>query len=228
MKRAILYRRVSTFTQVTQGISLQNQQQLLKKYAEQNGYTQIIELADEGISGKNSNRPGFTQLLELVKMKKVDAVIVYSLSRFARSTMDMLRTIEVLNKNNVAFISLSENIEGNSIVSKFFISILSALGELEKDQISERTKSALQYKKSKMELIGSVPYGYDCIDGKNLTENSEEQSTLKLMRELRESKHSYSEIVNRLTEVGAKNKRGKIKWHKSQVIRLIAKETKLI
>ncbi len=224
-KTAVLYCRVSTDFQATNGVSIKNQQQLLRNYTEQNGYENIIELADEGFSGKNTNRPAFTRLLELVKQKTIDAVIVYSLSRFARNTMDTLRTIEVLTKHNVTFISLSEKIETDSAVGKFFLSVLASLSELERNQISERTKSALQYKKSKMELIGSVPYGYDCFDGKNLTENSEEQATLKLMRELRANKHSYSAIVNRLTEVGAKNKRGDVRWHKSAVIRFLKKKS---
>ena len=224
-KTAVLYCRVSTDYQATNGVSIKNQQQLLRKYAEQNGYENIIELADEGFSGKNTNRPGFNRLLELVKQKKVNAVIVYSLSRFARNTMDTLKTIDILTKNDVTFISLSEKIETDSAVGKFFLSVLASLSKLERNQISERTKSALQYKKSKMELIGSVPYGYDCLDGKNLTENPEEQSTLKLMRELRESKYSYSGIVNRLTEAGAKNKRGEVRWHKSQITKMLKRKS---
>ena len=110
-KSICCYCRVSTEGQATQGVSIQNQQQLLKRYAEQNGYENIIELADEEFSGKNTNRPGFTQMLELVKQRKINTVVVYTLSRFARNTMDTLRTIEVLNKNNVTFVSLSEKIE---------------------------------------------------------------------------------------------------------------------
>ena len=223
MKTAVLYCRVSTETQATQGVSIQNQQQLLRNYANQNGYTEIIEIADEGFSGKNTNRPGFTQMLDLVKQKKINSVIVYSLSRFARNTMDTLRTIEVLTKNNVTFISLSEKIETDTAVGKFFISVLASLSELERNQISERTKSALMYKKSKNELIGQVSFGCDCFDGKNLTENAEERATLNLMRELRIAKCSYSEIVTRLTKAGRKNKRGEVRWHKSQVIRLLKK-----
>ncbi|MDR3598778.1 recombinase family protein [Clostridium sp.] len=224
MKTAILYCRVSTETQATQGVSILNQQQLLKNYANQNGYTEIIEIADEGFSGKNTNRPGFTQMLDLVKQKKVNSVIVYSLSRFARNTMDTLRTIEVLTKYNVTFISLSEKIETDTAVGKFFISVLASLSELERNQISERTKSALMYKKSKNELIGQVSFGYDCFDGKNLTENLEEQNTLRLMKQLRERKFSYSGIANHLTENGLKNKKGECKWYKSQIIRFLSRE----
>ena len=222
MKKSIVaYSRVSTEGQAAQGVSIQNQQQLLRKYAIENGYENIIELADEGFSGKNTNRPGFNKLIELVKQKKINAVVVYSLSRFARSTVDTLKILELLTKNNVIFVSLSEKIETDSAVGKFFLSVVASLSELERNQISERTKSALHFKKSKMELVGSVPYGYDCFDGKNLTENPDEQATLKLMRKLRESKNSYSEIVNHLTNVGAKNKRGEVRWHKSQIIRLL-------
>jgi site-specific DNA recombinase len=223
MKTAVLYCRVSTENQATQGVSIKNQQQLLRNYANQNGYTEFIEIADEGFSGKNINRPGFTQMLDLVKQKKINSVIVYSLSRFARNTMDTLRTIEVLTKHNVTFISLSEKIETDTAVGKFFISVLASLSELERNQISERTKSALMYKKSKNELIGQLMFGYDCFDGKNLTENIEEQNTLRLMKELRERKYSYSQIANYLTENGLKNKKGECKWYKSQVIRFLSR-----
>ena len=221
MKTAVLYCRVSTEIQASQGVSILNQQQLLKNYANQNGYDKIIELADEGFSGKNTNRPGFTKMLELVKQKKINSVIVYSLSRFARNTMDTLRTIDALTKNNVTFISLSEKIETDTAVGKFFISVLASLSELERNQISERTKSALMYKKSKNELIGQVAFGYDCFDGKNLTENKEEQKTLRVMKELRNKNFSYSEIVNYLSENRFKNKKGEVKWYKSQVIRFL-------
>ena len=223
-KSAVLYCRVSTENQATQGVSIQNQQQLLRNYANQNGYIELIEIADEGFSGKNINRPGFTQMLELVKQKKINSVIVYSLSRFARNTMDTLRTIEVLTKHNVTFISLSEKIETDTAVGKFFISVLASLSELERNQISERTKSALMYKKSKKELIGQIPFGYDCVDGKNLTENIDEHNTLKLIRELRDAKYSYSQIINHLTENGLKNKKGECKWYQSQIVRFLSRE----
>jgi site-specific DNA recombinase len=223
MKRAVLYCRVSTENQATQGVSILNQQQLLRNYAKQNGYTELIEIADEGFSGKNTNRPGFTKMLELVKQKKINSVIVYSLSRFARNTMDTLRTIEVLTKHNVTFISLSEKIETDTAVGKFFISVLASLSELERNQISERTKSALMYKKSRNELVGQVSFGYDCFDGKNLVENKEEQKTLRLMKELKDKNYSYSQIANHLTEIGAKNKKGECKWYKSQVIRFLSR-----
>lgn len=217
----LAYSRVSTEGQAIQGVSIKNQQQLLRNYAEQNGYDNVIEIADEGYSGKNTNRPGFTKMMELVKQKKIDAVVVYSLSRFARNTVDTLKTIELFNKNDVTFISLSEKIESNTPSGKFFLGVISALQECELNQISERTRSALQYKKSKGELVGQVPYGYDCLDGKHLTENKQEQNNLRLIKQLRDRKVSYSGIVNHLTKIGAKNKKGEVKWYQSQIIRFL-------
>ena len=183
----------------------------------------LLKLPMKGFLAKILIVLDFTQMLELVKQKKINAVVVYSLSRFARNTMDTLRTIEILTKYNVTFISLCEKIETDSAVGKFFISVLASLSELERNQISERTKSALMYKKSKRELTGQVPFGCDCFDGKNLTENLEEQNTIRLMKQLRESNYSYSQIVNHLTENGFKNKKGECKWYKSQVIRFLSR-----
>ncbi len=221
MNTAINYIRVSTLKQAD-GISLEAQSSLLKKYAELNGYDNVIEIQDI-LSGKNVNRPGFQEMMQLVEKKKVNAIFVYSLSRFGRNVVDVIQNISLLNKSHVEFYSYSEKIDTSSANGKFFLTLLSALAELEKNIISERTKMALNCKREKSEKIGSVPYGCDCFDGKNLTENAEERATLNLMRELRIQKCSYSEIVTRLTKAGRKNKRGQVRWHKSQVIRLLKK-----
>ncbi len=77
MKTAIIYTtRVSTLKQVENGVSLDAQLDVLKKYCELNGFDKVIEIEDAGISRKNIRRPGFSEMLELINKKKVDAVVV--------------------------------------------------------------------------------------------------------------------------------------------------------
>ena len=109
--KTILYIRVSTTQQVNDGISLEAQEQRLIQYCEFNGLEVVGILKDEGLSGSNANREGYRKLMDMVMTKEIDAVAVYSLSRFARNTVEVLKSIELMNKNNIQFHSLTEKID---------------------------------------------------------------------------------------------------------------------
>jgi site-specific DNA recombinase len=217
----VIYVRVSTTGQVLNGVSLENQIDRCNHYASMHQYAEPIVLADEGISGKSTNRPGFQSLLEMIKKKQVDNVIVYSLSRFARNIIDTVNTIEMMNKKGIGFHSITESIDTTSAVGRYFLFTLSALAQLEREQISERTKSVLQYKKSKGERIGSIPYGFSLAgDKKTLVENTEEQSVIQIIVESKlKQNFSYNDIISRLNSMKIKNRAGN-DWHRSQVITL--------
>ena len=132
MKKVILYSRVSTQQQALSGQSIETQIYRLKQYAEMKEYKNIIVLTDNGLSAKNMNRPGFMKMIEMVKANEIEAIIVFSLSRFARNVIDTIKTIELLNKHSVAFHSLSESIDTSSAVGRFFVNVLSSLNQLER------------------------------------------------------------------------------------------------
>ena len=146
--KAILNIRVSTSKQVEQGASLNTQEAKLRQYAGFHDFDQVEVIADEGLSGKTTARPGFQRLMDTMRAKGVDAVIVYSLSRFARNTIATLEAIEVMNRRGVAFHSLTENIDTTSPVGRFFLTTLAGLAQLEREQIGERTRAVLQHMKS--------------------------------------------------------------------------------
>lgn len=220
MKTAIIYRRVSTDHQVTNGYSLQNQQQLLTAYCHNNNYN-IIELSDNGLSGTSNKRPGFNKLLELVKSKKVDAVVVYSLSRFARSLKDTLQAVELFKKHSITFISLTENFDTSTPHGSFTLNILASLAELESKITSNRIKDVLQYKKTNGYCVGTVPFGFDKTNDKLLIENHDEQATLKLIKRLIKKGTSYQGICDYLIKKKRLNKKGICSWNKGNLFRLI-------
>ena len=147
MKTTIIYIRVSTSQQAENGLSLENQLKRLREYCKYHGFQNIIEISDEGISGKSTNRPGFQKMIELAKKHQIDNVIVYSLSRFARNTIDTIKTMNLFNKLDVSFHSITESLDTSTAIGRFFISTLASLSQLEREQIGERTKSVLQMKK---------------------------------------------------------------------------------
>jgi site-specific DNA recombinase len=220
MKTAVIYTRVSTMKQVDTGISLETQLDILRKYCDLNNFDKVIEISDAGLSGKNTKRPGFEKVMDLVRKKKINAIVVYSLSRFGRNTVDIIQSIDVINKNGISFHSYTEKLDTTSASGKFFLTLLSALSQMERDVISERTKAALSYKKSIGECIGQIPFGKNLKDRK-LIINRRESFILKTIKEWRDKGYSYNEIVDKLELMGAKNKNGEVSWHKSQVIRLL-------
>jgi site-specific DNA recombinase len=162
--KAIGYARVSTEEQAREGVSLDNQEAKIRAYAEVHDLNLIDVIRDEGISGKTLNRPGIARVLDMAKARKIDAIIVYKLDRLSRKTLDTLNTVEMLEASGVAFHSISERIDTKSASGKFFLTIISALAQMERDLISERTVDALSYKRGRREWMGRIPYGYKVED----------------------------------------------------------------
>lgn len=142
-----------------------------------NGYTEEnCTILTETYSGKSmSNRPVLSQLL--TDIGDNDVIVIESLSRLARSTKDLLEICEILQKKNASLISIKENIDMTSPIGKFFITVMGAINQLERDTTAERTKEALRVKKQQGVKLGRprVVEGLDTA----LTEIEEGKITVK-------------------------------------------------
>lgn len=165
--RVVGYSRVSTLEQSREGISLDNQEHKIRAYADLKDMDLVEMIVEEGKSGKSLNRPGLQKLIDLIKNKLVDAVICYKLDRLTRKTRDLLYLIEdVFSKNNIQFISLNENIDTSSASGKFFLTVMGAMAQMERDLIAERTVDALQELSRQGRRLGSpdrIPLGFKLI-----------------------------------------------------------------
>jgi site-specific DNA recombinase len=217
--KAILYIRVSTGRQAEHGVSLANQEARLRQYAIFRGITNVELIADEGASGKNTDRPGFQRMIRAVRCKEVDAVMVYSLSRFARNTVATLGAISVMEKAGVAFHSLTEQLDTSSSIGRFFLTTLAALAQLEREQISERTRSVMQHMKANGRPMGQIPFGKKVVSGL-LVDDVPEQETIMLVGELQSQGVSLTAMARELTSRKIRNKAGKVSWTKQQVWRI--------
>ena len=208
MKQAIIYLRVSTTGQATDGVSLAAQESKARAWADFNGYEVKAVFTDAGISGKSTaNREGLQNALDSVK--KGDALVVYSLSRLARSTRDMIAISENLEKRGVDLVSVSERIDTTSATGKLMFTLIAAFGEFERNLTAERTSAALQHKKANGERVGSVPYGFKlALDGVKLLKNKAEQAMIELVKSLKEQGLSLRKIAAKLAEQGFKNRVG--------------------
>lgn len=207
-KRTVGYIRVSTEEQSQEGISLENQEVKIRTYVDLNGLDLIDVIRDPGVSGKNLTRAGIQSLIELCENKEIDHLIVYKLDRLTRKTRDLLYLVEdIFNKNDVEFHSLQEHIDTTTAMGKFFLTLMGALAQMERDLISERTKDALRYKKEKGEFIGSPPLGFQ-VNGKGLERDKREMEIIKTIKE--HSSLTLQEVADLLNEKGYKGKRGGI------------------
>lgn len=219
---AIGYVRVSTTGQADDGVSLDAQRDRIAAWCTANGFELVNLHVDAGLSGKRSdNRPGLVAALDEVCRRR-GVLVVYSLSRLARSTKDTLAISDRLEKSAADLVSLSEKIDTTSAAGKMVFRMLAVLAEFERDLVSERTSSAMSFKRARGERIGRIPYGFDLAeDGVNLVENPNEQRVLVLVAELREAGYSMRQIADELTNRGIETKGKSARWSFSTVQRIL-------
>jgi len=146
------YVRVSTQEQ-TEGVSLDAQRQKIKSYCGLHQLELKRIIADEGLSAKNMRgRPSAQELLALIERRAVDGLVMYKLDRLFRNTKDAITVAELCQKKGVALHSISEKINTETAFGEFFFTLMAALAQLERKQVSERTLGSLQYKRLKGEM----------------------------------------------------------------------------
>lgn len=166
--KAAIYCRVSTLEQAEQGYSLTAQQEKLEAYANGMGYSIFNVYVDDGFSGKNLQRPAMLKLIDDVKLKKVDIVLIYKLDRLSRKVKDVLELVELFEIYNVALFSLNENLDLSSPFGRAALKMSATFSELERETIVERMRmgKAQRAKQGSAMNHNMLPIGYD-YDEKN-------------------------------------------------------------
>jgi len=221
--RAIGYIRVSTEDQARKGVSLDNQEDKIRAYAELKDLELVGIVKDAGISAKNLNRLGVQNVLKMARQKEVEAIIVYKLDRMFWSTVDALETTRKFDRWGIAFHSIHETLDTQSAMGRFFFTLTAALAEMERGIIGKRTKAALSHKRANGEKTGGdVPFGY-CLgaDGKTLMEHPKEQEAIRLIKRLNWKGYSLRAICWDLEREGYLTKTGKSRWHPQSVSQIL-------
>ena len=171
--RAGCYVRVSTENQL-ENYSIEEQSERLKAYCAAKDWGIFDFYTDGGYSGGNTERPALKKMIDDIHGNKLDLVIVYKLDRLSRSQKDTLTLIEdEFIKNNVNFVSVSENFDTSSPFGRAMIGLLSVFAQLEKDQITERfTMGRIGRSKAGRYHGGPTPpTGYHYADGELLIDD---------------------------------------------------------
>lgn len=226
MRKAIGYIRVSTEGQAIDGVSMAAQESRIRAWATLADCETVEFFADAGISGKRAdNRPGL-QAAIAAACEQGAALVVYSLSRLARSTKDALEISERLDKAGADLVSLAETIDTTTAAGKMVFRMLAVLAEFERDQVSERTRAAMQHKKSAGERVGNVLFGYQvAADGVSLEPCEKEQAIIEQVATLRRQGHSLRKIAAALESEGIENRAGRARWHIAAVAAIVKEHT---
>lgn len=162
------YTRVSTAMQID-GYSLDAQKARMKAYADFNGYQIVGEYEDAGKSGKSiEGRASFCRMMEDIKSGKdgIAYVLVFKLSRFGRNAADVLSTLQVMQDFGVNLICVEDGIDSSKDAGKLMISVLSAVAEIERENIRVQTmEGRIQKAREGRWNGGFAPYGYRLVDG---------------------------------------------------------------
>jgi site-specific DNA recombinase len=203
---AIGYVRVSTDKQDN---SMDAQERLIRAQAMLKGLELSEVISDRDEFSGNLDRPGVQRVLELVKGKKVGAVIISKLDRLTRSTRDAIDLIELFGKKDVALISVAESLDTESPMGRFFVRMIASIAELEREMIGSRTSAGLQNLKAQGMPAGPAPYGWRSV-GKKLPmiEEEAEQVVLARIKALRASGLSLPAISSTLNAEGLRTRRG--------------------
>ena len=184
--RIALYTRVSTQEQAEHGYSIDEQSDRLNKYCDALGWTVAKTYTDAGFSGSNTNRPAMQDLIRDAKKRSFDKVLVYKLDRLSRSQKDTLWIIEdVLLKNGIDFVSISENFDTSSPFGRAMIGILAVFAQLEREQIKERMEMG-RVARAKSGLYNGGcynPIGYDYKDGQLIVNEYEKMIVQRVFKE---------------------------------------------
>ena len=146
MKTAI-YCRVSREEQ-----TLEQQRKPLIEYCEKNNLE--YDIFEEKVSGAKIHRTELDKLMQGIRERKYNKVLIAKLDRLGRSLKHLIQLVEEFNNKDIQFICLNPDLDTKSASGRFFIQILGAVAELEREYISERTKAKLNYMKGEGIKLG--------------------------------------------------------------------------
>ena len=197
-----LYIRVSTERQAKEGDSLEEQEKELRKFCDFRNFDIHNLYIERGKSGGNTNRPEYQKLIKDIEQKKIQAVIVKKLDRLSRSLMDFENLMNLMNKNEVEFISIKENFDTTTAMGKAMLRVALVFAQLEREQTSERIADVMGHRASLGIYNGGVrPLGYSVIN-KELVPYNKEKKIIEIIFQTFLETRSTVAVAKTLNEAG--------------------------
>jgi site-specific DNA recombinase len=164
---------------------------------------------DGGYSGGNLERPALKRLTADIEARRVDVVVVYKIDRLSRSLMDFTKLVEVFDRNNVTFVSVTQSFNTTTSMGRLTLNILLSFAQFEREVIGERIRDKFAASRKRgLWMGGWAPLGYDIQDRK-LIINAAEAAHIRFIFERFARIGSVTKLIPILAAEGIKAKRGK-------------------
>jgi site-specific DNA recombinase len=122
---------------------------------------------DGGLSGASLDRPALQKLLDLVRARKVNVIVVYKVDRLTRSLADFAKLVELFDAHDVSFVSITQSFNTTSSMGRLTLNVLLSFAQFEREVIGERVRDKIAASKRKgLWVGGSIPLGYRSIHKK--------------------------------------------------------------
>ncbi|MER8912735.1 recombinase family protein [Mesorhizobium sp. M0761] len=129
---------------------------------------------DGGISGGTMERPALQRLLQDIRQKKVDVVVVYKIDRLTRSLMDFSKIVEIFDASSVSFVSVTQQFNTTTSMGRLTLNVLLSFAQFEREVTAERIRDKIAASKKKgMWMGGVVPLGYRVENRKLIIDEAE-------------------------------------------------------
>ncbi|HHM11906.1 MAG TPA: recombinase family protein [Planctomycetaceae bacterium] len=161
---------------------------------------------DGGFTGANMDRPALRRLLADIEAGKVDCVVVYKVDRLSRSLLDFARIMEIFERHNVSFVSVTQAFSTASSMGRLVLNVLLSFAQFEREMISERTRDKIAAARRKGKWSGGMPVlGYDVVDTKLVVNPEEAERVREIFRSYLEHR-SLLAVVKHLRAKGWRTK----------------------
>lgn len=173
-----------------------------------------VELADQyddgGVSGGTLERPALKRLLADIEERRVDVVVVYKIDRLSRALMDFAKLVEVFDRNDVTFVSVTQSFNTTTSMGRLTLNILLSFAQFEREVIGERIRDKFAASRKRgMWMGGFVSLGYEVRDRK-LVINEPEAAIVRMMFERFVTVGSATVLARALAAEGIKTRRGRL------------------
>jgi len=178
-KRCAIYTRKSSEEGLQQAFnSLDAQREACEAYIlsqRHEGWSLIsTQYDDGGFSGGNTDRPALTSLLQAIKEKQIDVIVVYKVDRLSRSLADFVKLVDLFDRYSVSFVSITQQFNTSTSMGRLTLNVLLSFAQFEREVTSERIRDKIAASKQKgMWMGGVIPIGYDVNDKKLIINPSE-------------------------------------------------------
>src|ERR1700680_3789964 len=187
--RCAVYTRVSTEHGLEQEFnSLDNQREASEAYIKSQaheGWKLMRDRYDDGgFSGGSMERPALKKLLDDVRARRIDVIVVYKVDRLTRSLADFAKLVELFDEHRVSFVSVTQAFNTTTSMGRLTLNVLLSFAQFEREVTGERIRDKIAASKKKgMWMGGVVSLGYDCVDRKLIVNAKEAHTVREIFRQ---------------------------------------------